>query len=47
VVLADTEDTWDLLFKQGGQTYKKPRLVLYRGAVQSACGFGQAAMGPF
>jgi predicted metalloprotease len=47
VVLADTEDTWGLLFKQNGQTYKKPKLVLYRGAVQSACGFGQAAMGPF
>jgi predicted metalloprotease len=47
VVLADTEDTWTLLFKQNGQTYKKPKLVLYRGAVQSACGFGQAAMGPF
>ncbi len=47
VVLADTEDTWGLLFKQNGQTYKKPRLVLYRGAVQSACGFGRAAMGPF
>jgi predicted metalloprotease len=47
VVLADTEDTWELLFQQSGQTYKKPKLVLYRGAVQSACGFGQAAMGPF
>jgi predicted metalloprotease len=47
VVLADTEDTWSILFKQNGQTYKKPKLVLFRGAVQSACGFGQAAMGPF
>jgi predicted metalloprotease len=47
VVLADTEDTWSLLFQQSGQTYAKPKLVLYRGAVQSACGFGQAAMGPF
>jgi predicted metalloprotease len=47
VVLADTEDTWGLLFKQNGQTYAKPKLVLYRGAVQSACGFGKAAMGPF
>lgn len=47
IVLADTEGTWSLLFKQNGQTYNKPKLVLYRGAVQSACGFGQAAMGPF
>jgi predicted metalloprotease len=47
VVLADTEDTWSLLFQQSGQTYVKPKLVLYRGAVQSACGFGRAAMGPF
>ncbi len=47
VVLADTEDTWGALFQQSGQTYVKPKLVLYRGAVQSACGFGQAAMGPF
>ncbi|MCB1791635.1 MAG: zinc metallopeptidase [Gammaproteobacteria bacterium] len=47
VVLADTEETWRTLFKQGGETYKEPRLVLYRGAVNSACGLGQAAMGPF
>lgn len=47
VVLADTEETWNSLFEQGGETYKEPRLVLYRGAVNSACGLGQAAMGPF
>lgn len=47
VVLADTEETWTTLFEQGGETYKPPRLVLYRGAVNSACGMGQAAMGPF
>ncbi len=47
VVLADTEDTWHGLFGQRGETYEEPRLVLYRGAVNSACGFGQAAMGPF
>jgi predicted metalloprotease len=47
VVLADTEDTWDVLFKQNGHSYRKPKLVLFRGAVQSACGIGQAAMGPF
>jgi predicted metalloprotease len=47
VVLADTEDTWDTIFKQHGSTYKKPKLVLYRGSTRSACGYGQAAMGPF
>ena len=47
VVLADTEDTWHALFAQDGKAYKEPRLVLYRGAVNSACGLGQAAMGPF
>ncbi len=47
VVLADTEVTWHNLFKAAGNTYKEPRLVLYRGAVNSACGLGQAAMGPF
>ena len=47
VVLADTEDTWNGLFSQMGKTYREPRLVLFSGAVQSACGFAQAAMGPF
>jgi hypothetical protein len=47
VVLADTEDTWQALFKQAGKTYKEPNLVLFRDAVTSACGMGQAAMGPF
>ncbi|MCW8945476.1 MAG: neutral zinc metallopeptidase [Sedimenticola sp.] len=47
VVLADTETTWQSLFKQMGGQYKEPRLVLFRNAVQSACGTGQAAMGPF
>lgn len=46
-VLADTEDTWRALFKQKGQEYVEPRLVLYRGAIGSACGTGRAAMGPF
>jgi predicted metalloprotease len=35
------------VFKQGGQTYRPPRLRLFRGAVQGGCGFAQAAMGPF
>ena len=47
VVLGDTEDVWCALFKGSGQTYEKPVLVLYSGAVQSACGFAEAAMGPF
>ena len=47
VVLADTEDTWQVLFNKMGQTYREPNLVLFSGAVESACGFAQAAMGPF
>jgi len=47
VVLADTEDTWTALFAEGGQQYQVPTLVLFSGSVQSACGFAQAAMGPF
>jgi predicted metalloprotease len=48
VVLADTEDVWRELFqKQVGRDYREPKLVLYTGEVQSACGFASAAMGPF
>jgi predicted metalloprotease len=47
VVLADTEDTWGALFNQAGGRYEEPTLVLFTGAVKSACGFAQAAMGPF
>ena len=46
-VLADTEDVWTDIFAKGGGTYQDPRLVLFRGATQTACGAGQAAMGPF
>jgi hypothetical protein len=46
-VLGDTEETWHGLFGKMGKTYSEPRLVLFSGAVESACGFGQAAMGPF
>jgi predicted metalloprotease len=46
-VLANTEDVWGALFKASGQTYQQPKLVLFSGAVQSACGFAEAAMGPF
>ena len=47
VVLADTEDTWDSIFRKAGSTYQKPKLVLFTGAVQSACGYAQSATGPF
>jgi uncharacterized protein len=46
-VLADTEDVWKGIFSQAGGTYQEPRLVLFRGAVATACGTGQSAMGPF
>lgn len=47
VVLADTESTWHLEFKKLGLTYQEPKLVLFRNAVSSACGYAQSAMGPF
>jgi len=46
-VLGDTEDTWNVVFKEGGQQYRPPRLRLFSGAIQGGCGFAQAAMGPF
>ena len=46
-VLADTEDVWTKVFQAGGATYHPPKLVLFRGGVGTACGTGQAAMGPF
>ena len=47
VVVADTEDVWSDWFATNGSRYEAPRLVLFRGATRSACGLGQAAMGPF
>lgn len=47
VVLADTEQAWSEAFAASGRTYEPPTLVLFSGAVESACGFAQAAMGPF
>jgi predicted metalloprotease len=48
VVLADTEDTWNAVFRDKfGRDYPEPELVLFSDAIQSACGFAQAAMGPF
>ena len=47
VVLADTEDVWDKIFSEAGETYRDPTLVLFSGQVQSACGYATAASGPF
>ncbi len=47
VVLADTEDVWAKLFNEMGKTYQMPKLVMFTGAVQSACGQAQSAVGPF
>jgi len=47
VVLADTEDVWNEQFRSGGGEYREPVLVLFSGAVQSACGMAEAAVGPF
>ncbi|HUO86803.1 MAG TPA: neutral zinc metallopeptidase [Thermoanaerobaculia bacterium] len=48
VVLADTEETWQrILPAAGGPQYQEPTLVLFSDAVDSGCGFGRAAMGPF
>src|SRR5690606_28231444 len=47
VVLADTEDIWSELFAQQGIQYENPTLVLYSGQVDTACGYGSAAAGPF
>ena len=48
VVLRDTEDVWNqLLPAETGQAYVEPKLVLFSGAVDSACGMANAAVGPF
>ena len=47
VVLAETEDTWNALFKKAGKRYKEPKLVLFTGSVRSACGMASSASGPF
>ena len=46
-VLGSTERTWSEIFQAAGRTYQKPTLVLFSDAVESACGFAQAAAGPF
>lgn len=47
VVLADTEDTWNELFRKMGKTYQEPNLVLFKDSVRSACGLADTAVGPF
>lgn len=46
-VLADTEDVWHKIFEENGMTYVEPKMVLFRGSVQSACGGATSASGPF
>ncbi|AMA44700.1 neutral zinc metallopeptidase [Pseudomonas monteilii] len=46
-ILGDTEDTWKALFAQNGSQYREPKLVLFNGQIQSACGFASSAVGPF
>jgi len=46
-ILGETEDVWDATFRRAGRQYERPRLVLFAGAVQSACGGATAASGPF
>ena len=46
-ILGDTEDTWQALFRQSGEQYRDPRLVLFLGGVNAACGFASSAVGPF
>lgn len=46
-ILGDTEDTWNTLFRDAGQQYKPPHMVLFRGQVSSACGQASSAVGPF
>lgn len=47
VVLADTEEVWHEQFRRMGKTYREPKLVLFTGSVESACGYASAAVGPF
>jgi hypothetical protein len=46
-VLASTEDAWTDVFRRAGAEYRAPRLVMFSGATQTACGLGQSAAGPF
>jgi len=46
-VLESTDRTWTQIFKASGANYAEPKLIAYSGGYQTACGMGQAAMGPF
>jgi len=46
-VLADTEDVWNRTFQDAGRKYQEPTLVMFRGMTPTACGTGDARMGPF
>jgi hypothetical protein len=46
-VLRSTEQVWTDVFRESGRTYQPPKLVLFNGSWPTACGRGQAAMGPF
>lgn len=47
VVLADTEDVWNMLFSRAGGEYREPKLVLFTGQTSSTCGYASGASGPF
>jgi uncharacterized protein len=47
VVLAETEDAWQEIFRQMGREYEEPKLVLFTDMIQSGCGFASGATGPF
>lgn len=47
VILGSTEDVWGGIFRDAGGSYRNPTLVLFSGSVSSACGYADAAMGPF
>jgi hypothetical protein len=46
-ILGETEDVWGAIFQTAGQTYEVPRLTLFSGQIDSACGYASAAVGPF
>lgn len=46
-VFADTEDTWSKLYQENGETYDFPKMVLFKGEVETACGGASSASGPF
>ncbi len=47
VILAETEDVWNRIFREAGQIYREPKLVLFSNQISSACGYTGAAVGPF